>query len=60
MRRKKLDPRFKREGDGTLKSDIKVRPRSKKYAEKYDRIIWAEPVNSMDIITPENIQSRRS
>lgn len=53
MRRKRLDPRFKREGDGTLRNDVKVVPRSRKYAENFDRIDWS--TNRGEPIDPGNL-----
>lgn len=36
--RKKLSPRHKRVGDGTLRNDVKVSPKSDKYYTGYDKI----------------------
>ncbi len=40
--RKKLNPRFKRKGDGTLHNDVKLSPKRKRYYVNYDKINWRE------------------
>lgn len=43
--KKKLDPRFKRKGDGTIEGDIRSKvltgEQSEKYCERYDKIDWS-------------------